>query len=91
MNHQGQVSDCTAFIFTGSADDVLLSNTFNSVDPSDRIQIQSEGEDRLIATVSSSTSIDSFEYTGLRPNVAEFEAVITSGQVTQVNITNPGF
>ena len=83
-------SDCTAFIFTGSADDVLLSNTFNSVDPGDRIQIQSEGEDRLIATVSSSTSIDSFEYTGLRPNVAEFEAVITSGQVTQVNITNPG-
>ena len=83
-------SECTAFIFTGSADDVLVSNTFNSVDPGDRMQVQSEGQDRLIATVSSSTSLDSYEYTGLRPVVAEFEAVVTSGRVTQVNITNPG-
>ena len=83
-------SECTAFIFTGSADDVLLSNTYNSVDPGDRVQIASEGDDRLIATVSSSTSIDSYEYTGLRPNVAEFEAVVTTGRVTQVNITNSG-
>ena len=83
-------SECTAFIFTGSADDVLVSNTYNSVDPGDRMQVQSEGDDRLIATVSSSTSLDSYEYTGLRPIVAEFEAVITSGRVTQVNITNPG-
>ena len=83
-------SECTAFIFTGSADDVLVSNTFNSVDPGDRLQVVSEGQDRLIATVSSSTSLDSYEYTGLRPVVAEFEAVVTSGRVTQVNITNPG-
>jgi hypothetical protein len=83
-------SDCTAFIFTGSADDVLLSNTFNSIDPNDRIQIASEGEDRLVATVTAATSIDSYEYTGLRPVVAEFEAVVTTGRVTQVNITSPG-
>ena len=45
-------SDCTAFIFTGSAEDVLLSNTYNSVDPGDRLQVASEGDDRLIATSS---------------------------------------
>ena len=83
-------SDCTAFIFTGSAEDVLLSNTYNSVDPGDRLQVASEGDDRLIATVSSSTSIDSYEYVGLRPIPAEFVATISSGRVTQVSITNPG-
>ena len=83
-------SECTAFIFTGSSDDVLVSNTYNSVDPGDRMQVVSEGDDRLIATVSSSTSIDSYEYTGLRPTPAEFLATIVSGKVTQVQITSPG-
>ena len=83
-------SECTAFIFTGSSDDTLVSNTYNSIDPGDRMQVVSEGDDRLIATVSSSTSIDSYEYTGLRPIPAEFIATIVSGKVTQVQITNPG-
>ena len=83
-------SECTAFIFTGSSDDTLVSNTYNSIDPGDRMQVVSEGDDRLIATVSSSTSIDSYEYTGLRPTPAEFIATIVSGKVTQVQITNPG-
>ena len=46
-------SDCTLFIYTGSSEDVLISNTFNSIDPGDRAQIASEGSDRLVATVSS--------------------------------------
>ena len=83
-------SDCIIFIYTGSASDILVSNTFNSIDPNDRVQISSEGSDRLVATVSSSTTIDSYEYTGLKPNVAEFTATITGGQVTQVTITNQG-
>ena len=83
-------SDCTLFIYTGSPEDILISNTFNSIDPGDRAQISSEGSDRLVATVSSSTTIDSYEYTGLRPNVAEFTATVTGGQVTQVTITDQG-
>jgi len=83
-------SQCTAFIFTGSSDDVLVSKTFNSIDPGDRLQVASEGTDRLIATVSSSTSIDSYEYTGLRPTPAEFNATLVNGKITQVAITSPG-
>ena len=83
-------SDCTMFIFTGSSADILTSNTFQSIDPEDRVQISSEGSDRRVATISSSTTIDSYEYTGLRPTVAEFTATVTGGQVTQVTITNAG-
>ena len=83
-------SDCILYIYTGSASDVLISNTFNSIDPEDRVKITSEGSDRRVATVSSSTTIDSYEYTGLRPNVAEFTATVSGGQVTQVAITNAG-
>ena len=83
-------SDCVMFIYTGSANDILVSNTFNSLDPNDRLQVVSEGSDRRIATVSSSSSVDTYEYIGLRPTVAEFQATITGGEVTQVNITNAG-
>ena len=83
-------SDCILFIYTGSSSDVLISNTFQAIDPEDRVQIASEGSDRRVATVSSSTTIDSYEFTGLRPTVAEFTATVTGGQVSQVTITNPG-
>ena len=83
-------SDCILYIYTGSAADILVSNTFNSIDPEDRVQIVSEGSDRRVATVSSSTTIDSYEFTGLRPTVAEFTATVTGGQVTQVIVTNQG-
>ena len=83
-------SDCELFIYTGSAADILVSNTYQSIDPEDRVKIDSEGNDRRVATISSSTTIDSYEFTGLRPTVAEFAATITGGQVTQVNITNAG-
>ena len=83
-------SDCELFIYTGSAADILVSNTYQSIDPEDRVKIDSEGTDRRVATISSSTTIDSYEFTGLRPTVAEFAATITGGQVTQVNITNAG-
>ena len=83
-------SDCILFIYTGSSSDVLISNTFQAIDQEDRVQISSEGSDRRVATVSSSTTIDSYEFTGLRPTVAEFTATVTGGQVSQVTITNPG-
>ena len=91
VKHQEQDQHVNMFIFTGSASDVLISNTFNSVDVGDRFQIASEGSDRSVAKVSSSTTIDSYEYTGLRPTTAQFVATVVNGIVTQVTVTDPGF
>ena len=68
----------------------MISNTFNALDIGDRLQIASEGSDRSIAKISSSITIDSYEYTGLRPTTAVFVATVVNGIVTQVTITNPG-
>jgi hypothetical protein len=83
-------SDCSIFIFTGSAEDVLISNTYNSIDIGDRFKVDSEGSDRSVAKVSSSTTIDSYEYTGLRPSTAQFVPTVVNGVVTQVDIINAG-
>ena len=83
-------STCSLFIYTGSDADIFVSNTFNSIDPDDRMQVASEGSDRLIATVSSAGSVDTYEYVGLRPNTATFTAQITNGSVTGVVIDDPG-
>ena len=83
-------SDCSIFIFTGSAEDVLISNTYNSIDIGDRFKVDSEGSDRSVAKVSSSTTIDSYEYTGLRPTTAQFVPTLVNGVVTQVDIINAG-
>jgi hypothetical protein len=83
-------STCSLFIYTGSDADIFVSNTFNSIDPDDRMQVASEGSDRLIATVSSAGSVDTYEYVGLRPNTATFTAQITNGSVTGVIIDDPG-
>ena len=83
-------SEASLYIYTGSDEDIFVSNTFNSIDPTDRLQVASEGSDRLIATVSSATSVDTYEYVGLRPTTASFTAVLTNGVVTDVIINNPG-
>ena len=78
------------YIYTGSADDILFEDTFNSIDPGDRVNVLSEGEDRLLATVSSASSVDTYEYTGLRPNVAAFSATVANGSVVSVQILDQG-
>ena len=83
-------SNVVLYAYLGSADDVLIENTFNSLDPGDIVEIQSEGDDRLLASVSSSNTIDTYEYVGLRPNVAEFSSVILNGEVVSVTIVDPG-
>ena len=83
-------SQASLYIYTGSDEDIFVSNTFNSIDPTDRMQVASEGSDRLIATVSSATSVDTYEYVGLRPTTATFTAVLTNGVVTNIIIDNPG-
>ena len=83
-------STCEVYIYTGSSQDVLIQNTYNSLDPGDGVFVTSEGKDRSLAVVSSSTTIDTYEFTGLRPNVAEFTATVVGGQVVAVNIINAG-
>ena len=83
-------STCSLYIYVGSAEDIFISNTFNSLDPNDRVMVKSEGEDRLLATVSSATSVDTYEYTGLRPTVANFECTINNGKVDTVSILDGG-
>ena len=78
------------YIYTGSTDDILFEDTFNSIDPGDRVNVLSEGEDRLLATVSSASSIDTYEYTGLRPNIASFSATVANGSVVSVQILDQG-
>ena len=83
-------STIVMYAYLGSDDDVLIENTFNSIDPDDIVQVKSEGSDRILASVSSSTTIDTYEYTGLRPTQATFSASISGGRVVGVNIISPG-
>ena len=83
-------SNIVMYAYLGSSDDVLIEDTFNSLDPDDIVQVASEGSDRILASVSSSTTIDTYEYTGLRPIPAEFSAFVSNGRVVSVSIVNPG-
>ena len=83
-------SEVLIYIYTGSNLDIVTEDTFSSLDPGDILQVQSEGDDRRLATIASSSSLDTYEYTGLRPNVAEFTATVVNGQVVQVTIVDSG-
>ena len=83
-------SVCVLYCYLGSNDDVLVEETFNSLDPGDIVNVQSEGSERLLASVSSSNTIDTYEYVGLRPTVASFSSVISGGRVVAVNIVDAG-
>ena len=83
-------SEVLIYIYTGSNLDIVTEDTFSSLDPGDIIQVQSEGDNRRLATIASSSSLDTYEYTGLRPNVATFTATVVNGRVVQVIIVDPG-
>ena len=83
-------SEVLIYIYTGSNLDIVTEDTFSSLDPGDIIQVQSEGDTRRLATIASSSSLDTYEYTGLRPNVATFSATVVNGRVVQVIIIDQG-
>jgi hypothetical protein len=83
-------SECIVYLYTGSSLDILIQETFSSVDVNDQLQIVSEGSVRTVASISSSKSIDTYEYKGLRPSEASFQALVSGGRVTSVNIVDPG-
>ena len=83
-------SEVLIYIYTGSNLDIVTEDTFSSLDPGDLLQVQSEGDIRRLATIASSSSLDTYEYTGLRPNVATFSATVVAGRVVQVTIVDAG-
>ena len=83
-------STCLIFIYTGSNLDIVTEDTYNALDTGDTLKIKSEGDERTLAQIASSTSLDTYEYTGLRPNVAAFTAVVVGGKVIDVIITDAG-
>ena len=83
-------SEVLIYIYTGSNLDIVTEDTFSALDPGDLLQVQSEGDIRRLATIASSSSLDTYEYTGLRPQVAEFSATVVNGRVVQVTIVDPG-
>ena len=83
-------AECLIFIYTGSDLDITVEDTYNSIDPGDLLRIDSEGENRILAQIASSSSIETYEYTGLQPSVASFEAVVVGGKVVKVNIIDAG-
>ena len=83
-------SEVLIYIYTGSSLDIVTEDTFSALDPGDLLQVQSEGEIRRLATIASSSSLDTYEYTGLRPNVATFSATVVAGRVVQVTIVDAG-
>ena len=89
VRHQGN-SEVLIYIYTGSDLDIVTEDTYSALDPGDLLQVQSEGDIRRLATIASSSSLDTYEYTGLRPNVAIFSATVVNGVVVQVNIVDSG-
>ena len=83
-------SEVLIYIYTGSDLDIVIEDTFSSLDPGDLLKVQSEGDIRRLATIASSSSLDTYEYTGLRPNTATFTATVVGGRVVQVNIIDAG-
>ena len=83
-------SEVLIYIYTGSNLDIVTEDTFSALDPGDLLQVQSEGDIRRLATIASSSSLDTYEYTGLRPNVATFSATVVGGRVVQVTIVDSG-
>ena len=83
-------SEVLIYIYTGSDLDIVTEDTYSALDPGDLLQVQSEGDIRRLATIASSSSLDTYEYTGLRPNVAIFSATVVNGVVVQVNIVDSG-
>jgi hypothetical protein len=83
-------SEVLIYIYTGSDLDIVIEDTYSALDPGDILKVQSEGDSRRLATIASSSSLDTYEYTGLRPSVAEFSATVVNGEVRQVTIVDQG-
>ena len=84
-------STFVAFSYVGSEADVDAAEVVPPVEPGDFIDIQGETADREVAVIESSNSLITFDYLGsVFGQKATATAVLTSGFIDQVQVTNGG-
>ena len=84
-------STFVAFSYVGSEADVDAAEVVPPVEPGDFIDIQGETSDREVAVIESSNSLITFDYLGsVFGQNASATAVLTSGFIDQVQVTNGG-
>ena len=84
-------STFVAFSYVGSEADVDAAEVVPPIEPGDFIDIQGETSDREVAVIESSNSLITFDYLGsVFGQKATATAVLTSGFIDQVQVTNGG-
>ena len=79
------------FSYIGSDADVIAATVVPPIEAGDHLMIEGEEFQREVALIESSNSLITFEYTGsVKGRNADALANITSGQITNAILTNPG-
>lgn len=79
------------FSYIGSDADVIAATVIPPIEPGDQLDIEGEQFNRDVAVIESSNSLVTFEYTGsVKGRNAQALSSITSGQLTNAILTNPG-
>ena len=79
------------FSYIGSDADVIAATVVPPIEAGDNLDIEGEEFSREVALIESSNSLITFEYTGsVKGRNAAALANITSGQLTNAVLTNPG-
>ena len=79
------------FSYIGSDADVIAATVVPPIEAGDRLDIEGEEFSREVALIESSNSLITFEYTGsVKGRNADAISEITSGQITNAVLTNPG-
>ena len=84
-------STFVGFSYVGSDADVIAATVVPPIESGDNLLIEGEEFAREVALIESSNSLITFEYTGsVKGRNAQALATITSGQITNAILTNPG-
>jgi len=84
-------STFVGFSYIGSDADVIAATVVPPIEAGDKLEIDGEEFAREVALIESSNSLITFEYTGsVKGRNAAAIADITSGQITNANLTNSG-
>jgi len=84
-------STFVGFSYIGSDADVIAATVVPPIESGDQLFIEGEEFNREVALIESSNSLITFEYTGsVKGRNAQALATITSGQITNAILTNPG-
>ena len=79
------------FSYIGSDADVIAATVVPPIEAGDKLAIEGEEFNREVALIESSNSLITFEYTGsVKGRNAAAISNITSGQITNATLTNPG-